>query len=174
VESFGRDDDFRDNVMAEAALALLDEPDKERHLVIWAHSLHVAEDPVEGSVPMGYYLKMRLAERYRAIGSMFYDGSFRTYSGLQEKMVSHVATPPPPFYLESVVHRVSPSGVCILDVVKATQRAHISDWISAPKHVRIYGGLEISESYPWPPVTVPDLWSALIFVPSTTPTTPLD
>jgi erythromycin esterase-like protein len=123
---------------------------------------------------MGHYLKVRLAENYRAIGSMFYEGSFRTYGGLQEKMVNHIVTPPPSFYLESMVHRVSPSQACVLDVAEATRRSQVRDWISVPKHVRIYGGLEISESYPWPPVIVPDLWSALIFVPRTAPTTPLD
>ena len=174
VESPDGEDDFRDRVMAEAVLALLSRSDKERHVAIWAHSGHLAEGPIEGAVPMGHYLKARLAEKYRAIGSMFYEGSFRTYSGLQEKMVNHVVALPPSFYLESVMHRVSPSGACALDVTEAMRRSHVRDWISVPKHVRIYGGLEISESYPWPPVIVPDLWSALIFVPSTAPTTPLD
>jgi erythromycin esterase len=174
VESYGRDDDFRDRVMAEAALALLSRSDRERRLAIWAHSQHVAEGPIEGAVPMGYYLRTRLAENYRAIGSMFHDGSFRTYSGIQGKMVNHVAAPPPSFFLESVMHRVSPAAACVLDVRAATRRPQVRDWISVPKHVRIYGGLEISESYPWPPVIVPDLWSAMIFVPSTRPTTPLD
>ena len=123
---------------------------------------------------MGDYLRARLADKYRAIGSMFYEGSFRTYSGLQGKMVNHAVALPPPFYFESVVHRVSPSGACVFDVMEATWRSRVRDWISVPKHVRIYGGLEISESYPWPPVILPELWSAVIFVPSTTPTTPLD
>lgn len=160
--------------MAEAVLALLSRPDKARHVAIWAHDGHLAEGQIEGAVPMGHYLKARLAEKYRAIGSMFYEGSFRTYSGLQGKMVNHVVALPPPFYFESIMHRVSPSGACGLDVTEAMRRSHVRDWISVPKHVRIYGGLEISESYPWPPVIIPDLWSALIFVPGTAPTTPLD
>jgi erythromycin esterase-like protein len=123
---------------------------------------------------MGHYLRLRLAENYRAIGSMFHDGSFRTYSGLQEKMVNHAVTLPPPYYLESVMHRVSPSEACALDVLEATRHPKVRDWIAVPKHVRIYGGLEISESYPWPPVIVPELWSAMIFAPHTAPTTPLD
>jgi erythromycin esterase len=174
VESLEREEEFRDRVMAGAVLGLLSRSDKERRLAIWAHGQHLAEGPIEGAVPMGHYLKVRLAEKYRAIGSMFYEGSFRTYSGLQEKMVNHVVTPPPSFYLESIVHHVSPSQACVLDVAEATRRSHVRDWISVPKHVRIYGGLEISESYPWPPIIVPDLWSALIFVPRTAPTTPLD
>ena len=123
---------------------------------------------------MGYYLRTRLADKYRAIGTMFYEGNFRTYSGLQKKMVSHVVAPPPPFYFESTMHRVSPSTACVFDVAEAIRRSHVRDWISVPKYMRIYGGLEISESYPWPPVIVPNLWSALIFVPSTAPTVPLD
>jgi erythromycin esterase len=172
VESRGVDEDFRDRVMAGAVLGLLSKSDKARRVAIWAHSLHLAEGPIEGAVPLGHYLKMRLAEKYSAIGSMFYEGSFRTYSGLQEKMVNHVVALPPPFFFEGVMHRVSPSRACALDVTEAARR--LRDWISVPKHVRIYGGLEISESYPWPPVVIPDLWSALIFVPSTTPTTSLD
>jgi erythromycin esterase-like protein len=175
LEARGRDvDEFRDRVMAEAVLALLSRSDKPRRIAIWAHNGHLAQGPIEGAVPMGHYLRQRLAEKYRAIGSMFYEGSFRTYGGLQEKMVNHAVALPPPFYLESVMHRVSPSGACALDVVEATRRAQVRDWIAVPKHVRIYGGLEISESYPWPPVIVPDLWSAMIFVPSTAPTTPLE
>ena len=174
VESHDPEEDFRDRVMAEAVLVLFSRTDGERRVAIWAHEGHLAEGPIDGRVPMGRYLKMRLAEKYRAIGTMFHDGSFRVYSGLQGKMVNHVVAPPPPFYLESVMRRVSPSGPCVLDVTEATRRSHVRDWISVPKHVRIYGGLEISESYPWSPVIVPDLWSALIFVPSTAPTTPLD
>jgi erythromycin esterase len=172
VESHGVDEDFRDRVMGEAVLALLFKSDKERRVAIWGHSLHLAEGPIEGAVPLGHHLKMRLADKYSAIGSMFYEGSFRTYSGLQEKMVNHVVALPPPFFFEGVMHRASPSRACALDVREATRRSR--DWISIPKHIRIYGGLEISESYPWPPVVIPDLWSALIFVPSTTPTTSLD
>jgi len=89
-------------------------------------------------------------------------------------MVNHVVVRPPPFYLESAIHRASPSEACILDVAGATRRSRSGDWISIPKHVRNYGGLEISESYPWPPLNVPDLWSALVFVPRSTPTTSLD
>src|SRR4051812_9152911 len=137
--------------MAEAVLALLSRPDKQRHLAIWAHGLHLAEGPIEGAVPMGHYLQMRLAEKYRAIGSAFYEGSFRTYSGLQDKMVNHVAATPPAFYLEAAMHRVSPSGACILDVMEASRRPQLRNWISEPQHVRVYGGMEISESYPWPP-----------------------
>lgn len=174
VKSSDGDEDFRDRVMAEAILALISMPDKERHIAIWAHSQHLAEGPIEGAVPMGHYLRLRLAEKYRAIGSMFYEGSFRTYSGLQEKLVNHIVTLPPPFFFESVMYRVSPSEACVFEVSEAARRSSVRDWISIPKHVRIYGGLEISESYPWPPVIVPDLWSSLIFVPSTAPTTPLD
>lgn len=174
LESRDFDEVVRDRVMAEAVLALLSRSDKERRVAIWAHELHLAEGPIEGAVPMGHHLKKRLAEKYRAIGSMFYGGSFRTYSGLQEKMVNHVVALPPPFYFESVMNRVSPSAPCALDVGEATRRSQVGDWISVPKHVRVYGVLEISESYPWPPVIVPDLWSALIFVPSTGPTTSLD
>ena len=174
VESANRDDDFRDHVMAEAVLELLSRSDKTRHVALWAHGIHLAKGPIEGTVPMGHYLKIRLAEKYRAIGSMFYEGSFRTYSGLQGGMVNHVVALPPGFYFESVMHQVSPSQACAFDVLEATRRSHVHDWLSVPKYVRIYGGLEISESYPWPPVVVPDLWSAMIFVPSTTPTTPLD
>jgi erythromycin esterase-like protein len=174
VELRDPDEDFRDRVMAEAVLALLSRSDKQRRVAIWAHSLHLAKDPIEGGVPMGNYLRMHLADKYRAIGSMFYEGSFRTYSGQQNKLVSHTVTPPPPFYFENAMHHASPSAACVLDVTDATRHSHTRDWISVPKHMRIYGGLEISESYPWPPIIVPDLWSALIFVPSTTPTTPLD
>lgn len=110
AESRDPDEDIRDRVMADAVLGLLSRSDKERHVAIWAHELHLAEGPIEGAVPMGYYLKTRLAEKYRAIGSMFYAGSFRTYSGLQGKMVTHVVELPPPFYFESVMKRVSPSG----------------------------------------------------------------
>lgn len=174
IESSGRHEDFRDRVMAGAALALVFASDKERRLAIWAHGQHLAEGPSEGTLPMGAYLKARLAEQYRAVGAMFYDGSFRTYSGLQGKMVNHAVAPPPAFYFESVVHQVSPSQSCILDVRAAARRTGVGDWIAVPKHVRSYGGMEISESYPWPPIVVPDLWSAMIFVPSTTPTTSLD
>lgn len=170
----GRDDEFRDRVMADAILALLARSDRTRRVAIWAHNQHVAEGPVEGAVPMGHHLKARLADKYRAIGTAFYQGSFRTYSGLEEKMVNHAATPPPPFYFESAMYRVSPSIACALDVTAATRHPGLREWIAAPKHVRNYGGLEISESYPWPPVVVTDLWSGVIFVPSTTPTTPLD
>lgn len=174
AESRDPDEDIRDRVMAEAVLALLASADKARHVAIWAHDLHLAGGPIEGAVPMGYYLKTRLVEDYRAIGSMFYAGSFRTYSGQQGKMVNHVVALPPPFYFESVMQRVSPSGACALEVGEAARHAHVRDWIAVPKHVRTYGGLEISESYPWPPVIVPELWSAVIFVPATAPTTSLD
>jgi erythromycin esterase len=174
VESHDPDEGFRDRVMAEAVLALLSRSDRERRVAIWAHEGHLAEGALDGRLPMGHFLKMRLAEKYRAIGTMFYEGSFRTYSGLQKKMVNHVVALPPPFYFENVMHRVSPSGACVLDLTEATRRPNVRDWISVPKHVRLYGGLEISESYPFPPLIVPDLWSALIFVPNTSPTTPLD
>lgn len=174
IESLALEEDFRDRVMAEGVLVLLSRSDKKRHLAIWAHALHIAEDAIEGAIPMGHYLQQHLSDKYFAIGSMFYEGGFRTYSGLQEKMVNHVATTPPPFYLESAMHRVSPSKACVLDVIEATRRPQLRNWLSLPKHVRVYGGLEISESYPWPPVVIRDLWSALIFAPTSTPTTPLD
>jgi erythromycin esterase len=174
VEAYGHEDDFRDPVMAGAVLSLLSRADRERRIAIWAHNLHLAEGAAEGAVPMGHYLRARLADKYRAIGTMFYAGSFRTYSGLQKKMVNHVVALPPPFYLETAMQRASPSTACALDVADATRRPGLRGWIAEPKHVRVYGGQEISESYPWPPVVVPDLYSVLVFVPTTTPTTPLD
>ncbi len=174
MDAHNPEGDFRDRVMAEAVLALLARSDKHRRVAIWAHDLHLAEGAADGRLPVGHYLKTRLAGKYRAIGSMFYSGSFRTYSGLQRKMVNHVVTPPPPFYFESAMYRASPSTPCVLDVREAVRHPEVRDWISVPKHVRFYGGLEISESYPWSPLIVPNLWSALIFVPDTSPTTPLE
>jgi erythromycin esterase len=166
------DEDARDRVMAGAVIGLLDRSDRVRHIAIWAHNGHLAEGPIEGSIPMGRYLKERLHDEYRAIGSIFYDGSFFTYSR-QDKPVSHVVAVPPPSYFESAMHRASPSSACILDIAAASKRTSIRDWISVPKYVRLYGGVEISESYPFAPVVIPDLWSAVLFVPTSTPTTPL-
>lgn len=169
LESRDRDD-FRDRVMADAVVALLSLTEKKRHIAIWAHNEHVAEGVAEG-VPMGHHLKTLLADKYRAIGTLFYEGSFVTYSGTTRKLVRHTVSVPPPHYFESLLHRVSPSAPCVLDVARA---GRIRDWLAVPKHLRSYGGLEIAESYPWPPVIVPDLYSAVLFAPRTTPVTPLE
>lgn len=123
---------------------------------------------------MGFHLQKRLADKYLAVGSMFYDGSFRTYSPVKDDLVEHVVQPPPASFFESAVRRVSPSEACMFDVTAGMRRPDVRDWLSLPKLVRLYGGVEVSESYPWAPVIIPDLWSAMFFVPSTTPTTPLE
>jgi erythromycin esterase len=161
----------RDKMMAEAVLALLARGDRQRHVAIWAHNGHVARGPIEGAVPMGHYLHLRLNDDYRAIGTLFYEGAFLTYSQ-QGQLVEHTVSLPSSHYLEAVMHRMSPSQPCVLDVAGVTDLS-LRDWLAVPKVVRIYGGLEISEGYPWPPVLLPDLWSALIYVPVSTPTSPL-
>ncbi|MCE9573329.1 MAG: erythromycin esterase family protein [Deltaproteobacteria bacterium] len=163
--------DARDTMMAESVLALLARPDKQRHIAIWAHNGHVALGPIEGAVPMGDYLRVRLKDDYRAIGTLFYEGSFLTYSQ-DGRMVTHTVSLPPPHYLEAAIHRVSPDQSCVLDVAGAKDPS-VRSWLAVPKVVRFYGGLEISEGYPWPPVLLPDLWSTIIYVPVSTSTSPL-
>ena len=170
----GSDEEFRDPVMAQAVLELLSRSNRRIRVAVWAHEAHLAKGVVEGALPMGFHLQKRLADKYLAVGSMFYDGSFRTYSLVKGDLVEHVVQPPPAFFFESAMRRVSPSEACILDVTAGMRRPDVRNWLSLPKLVRLYGGLEISESYPWDPVTIPDLWSAMFFVPSTTPTTPLE
>lgn len=165
-------DDGRDRLMADAVITLLAMPDRARHVAIWAHEGHLARAPIEGEVPMGASLRQHLGDAYRAIGTAFFEGSFRVDTARGE-LVSHAVTPPPPYFFESALHRISPSAACALDVGAARRRPELRAWISAPLPTRLYGALEISEEYPFAPVVVPDLWSAVIFVPTTTPTTPL-
>lgn len=168
------DEDFRNPVMAQAVLELVSRSNRRTRVAVWAHEGHLAKDVVEGAVPMGYHLQKRLADKYVAVGSMFHDGSFRTYSLAKGDLVEHVVQPPPAFFFESAMRRVSPSEACVLDVAAGMRRPEVRTWLPVPRLVRLYGGFEISESYPWDPVVIPDLYSAMLFVPSTTPTTPLE
>jgi erythromycin esterase len=168
------DSDFRNPMMAHAVLDLLSRSGRRSHVAVWAHEAHLAKDVIEGAIPMGHYLHQRLADKYVAIGSMFYDGSFRTYSGAKGDLVEHVVQPPPAFFLESAMRRVSRSEACMLDVTAGMRRPDVRSWLSLPKLVRLYGANEISEAYPWAPIIIPDHYSAMFFVPRTTATTPLE
>ena len=65
---------------------------------------------------MGFHLQKRLADKYLAVGSMFYDGSFRTYSLAKGGLVEHVVRDGrhrPPVTLHGIRHNAARVSVAV-------------------------------------------------------------
>ena len=71
---------WRDWGMAENMLWILGQNPGSR-AVLWAHNLHIARkvDPNQFLCPMGVFLKKRLADDYRTIGFVCYEGSYTAW-----------------------------------------------------------------------------------------------
>jgi erythromycin esterase len=158
----------RNKIMADGALEVL--AAGRGKIAFWGHSLHIARAPIEGAVPAGKYLADALGDGYHALGTLFYQGGFHAFSPGAKSLVVHNTPPPPKYFLEAWLHSASDNAACIVDLTKLSESEAVREWLRAPRISRIYGSLEISEDYPWPPVEADRLWSSILFVPVSTPT----
>jgi erythromycin esterase len=163
----------RDELMATNVLSLLSLSDRERKIALWAHNLHLSRNDSGGRAAMGAQLARSLGSSYYAIGTMLLEGRFLTFSLERGSLVEYVAPVPPDYFHESDIGRVSPDPGCFLSVREAAA-GELTDWVRRPRPVRVYGGVEISERFPWSLVRLQETWDGVLFVRDTTPTTRID
>jgi erythromycin esterase len=161
----------RDKVMADGILELLSVIDEPRlaKVAFWGHNLHVARASIEGKPPAGKYLADALGDRYHAVGTLFYKGAFHAFSPSAKSLVVYNAPPPPEYFLEAWLHSAGDRSACVVDL-RTAQGEVAREWLRSPRISRVYGSIEISEDYPWPPVETDRLWSSILFLPVSTPT----
>jgi len=86
--------DARDGAMAENAEALVALEGPGARGVFWAHNGHVSHEPRPEEKPAGAFLRSRLGEGYRAVGTEFYAGSFLSAPGDRIRTFNLKASPP--------------------------------------------------------------------------------
>lgn len=86
--------DARDGAMAENAEALVALEGPGARGVFWAHNGHVSREPRPDNRPAGAFLRSRLGEGYRAIGTEFYAGRFLSAPGDRIRTFNLNASPP--------------------------------------------------------------------------------
>jgi erythromycin esterase len=162
----------RDHMMARNALHLTSEDGESQRVIIWAHNAHVARGAVEGVVRMGAHLASELGPAYYAVAFSFRHGKFRVWSLRRGGLISYVAPLAPSYFWEEQLARAGTPPL-YLDVRSARADLRLHELWTEPRPLRQYGGLEISENYPWPPVALDRLYDALVLIEESTPHAPL-
>jgi erythromycin esterase len=162
----------RDHAMAESILSLRSLGDRTRRIVIWAHNGHITRGRPEGAATLGSYLAEALGDDYAAWGFAFHSGLFRTLSLERRRIALYRAPAPPPHFYEADLFRIDREPFWI-DLRSAVDNAATHSWATRPRPMRLYGAVEISERYPWPPVPLSELFDAIVFVDRSTPTVAL-
>ena len=130
----------RDACMAANVAWLHDHAGSTSKMVVWAHNVHIANIPgYFGSQAknMGAFLRDWYQENYRAIGTSFYQGTYRVFSA--QTGGSHIdplAIPP----TDSYNYTLGSAGIphYILDIRK-TPAGPVTTWVQGPGIFRIVG-----------------------------------
>lgn len=82
IEDMDRDRQMSDNLSWQ-----LNNPFKDKKVIVWAHNFHIARgiDPI---LPMGHYLKKEFKDNMYAIGFRGYDGEFINFINNQKTTIS--------------------------------------------------------------------------------------
>lgn len=149
--SQGTDIYWRDRGMAENMLWILGRNPGSK-AVLWAHNLHIAPkmDRNQFICPMGVFLKKRLADDYRTVGFVCYEGS---YTAWKDGLKAFDLPAPLPGTLEYALGQLD-EPLFILDLKKMREeRASAVQWINdleyreAGATPEIYSNIHILDAY---------------------------
>ena len=123
---------------------------------------------------MGAWLADDLGPRYRAIGTAFWKGSFRTSSLTRRGLMVYDAPPTAPHFIEADIANAAGGPGCFIDVRKLVADPKGAHWARSFRQMRLYGSVRISERFPFEPVRIGDKFDGVFFLKETTPITELE
>ncbi len=133
----------RDFYMAENAIWLLDQAGPDDKMVLWAHNLHVADDPAySGGGSMGHHLRGAYGDDMVIVGFDFYQGEFRAgtiyANGSRGPWDVHSVGVPPKFSYEYYFHSAGLERL-ILDLRGVNMETPATSWLAGPRNMRWIG-----------------------------------
>ena len=164
----GDPNDYRDQAMAENVIALVALEGDDAQGLVWAHNGHIRM----GSHPTraaGGYLKARLGDGYRTIGTEFYSGGFLSAappSGSEppQRTAFRIESSPPTFFANALARLCLP--VALVDLTAAPQALQTA--LTTPLNMHSIGAVYDPSYEPWRTV-IGDEFDAVLFIRETSP-----
>jgi erythromycin esterase len=175
----------RDRAMADMLLGELEDSAPTDKAVLWAHNGHIMKSPLRfmgtDELAAGGHLASSLGARYYAIGFAFGSGDFVANDLADGKWIykTYTLDAAPAGSLESpfAAHIQTPS---LIDLRNDTRNAEVESWKLSPQPQRWYGGYRIPANIRdstrdlsnLMPTYPKEAFDALLFLPTTTASTP--
>jgi erythromycin esterase-like protein len=158
----------RDRAIAENAEAILAIEGADARGILWAHNGHAACGAVNDSKVAGGYLRDRLGEGYRVLGTEFYAGSFRSASPDGRPGVFSIKSSPATFFANAAARLCVPMG--IIDLCESS--GALAAAFATPFDFNFIGAV-YSPDYAPMQVTPAAAFDGIIFIRDTTASEPL-
>jgi erythromycin esterase len=165
---------FRDEMMAENFVAILDIEGPASRGIYWAHNGHVCKRHVDNEPAAGAFIGQALAGAYYAMGFEFERGGFQAVS-LESQMVEPFTVPPAPAGSAGALLAATRRPQLFLDLVGASASPE-GAWLGSPVLIHAIAAA-FHTSFPEEaylvPTVLPTWCDGLAFVANTTRADPL-
>ncbi|MDN5202278.1 erythromycin esterase family protein [Fulvivirgaceae bacterium BMA10] len=144
----------RDRQMADNMSWLLNNPFKDKKVIIWAHNFHIARG-LGFILPMGHFLKEEFKDDMYALGFTGYDGSFINFITGNESQISKPSG-------DSIEQAIKNTGwqYAMVDFINITKK---DAWLKQPQKGRLLNFQEQTAIFP-------NIFDGMFYIQTTTPT----